>query len=147
MFGVKARVPSEIIVGQPEMERRPAANAFQRYQKLGVAYEDARESAYTAAKRAKYCYDLGAIQKQFNVGDNVRIRMAPLNRPTTKLHSNWSNLYQIVAVKGFAASVEDLETRESVTVHADRLAFSSPRLRDEVAPEPFVSFGVPFRSV
>ena len=36
-FGVEARVPSEILVGLPEMERTPAAYAFQRYQKLGVA--------------------------------------------------------------------------------------------------------------
>ena len=30
MFGVEARVPSEILVGLPEMERTPAAYAFQR---------------------------------------------------------------------------------------------------------------------
>ena len=66
------------------MERTPAAYAFHRYQKLGVAYEAARESAYTAAKRAKDYYDMGAIQKQFQVGDNVRIRMPPLNRPPQK---------------------------------------------------------------
>ena len=67
MFGVEARIPSEILVGLPGMERTPAAYAFQRYQKLGVAYEAARESTYTAAKRAKDYYDMGAIQKQFQV--------------------------------------------------------------------------------
>ena len=36
-FGVEARVPSEILIGLPEMERTPAAYAFQRYHKLGVA--------------------------------------------------------------------------------------------------------------
>ena len=34
-----------------------------------------------------------------------------------------------------------------MTVHVDRLAFSSARLRDELALEPFVPFDVPFRSV
>ena len=81
MFDVEARNPSEILIGLPEMERTHAPYAFHRYQKLGVAYEAARESAYIAAKRAKDYYDMGAIQKQFQVGENVRIGIAPLNRP------------------------------------------------------------------
>ena len=50
---MKARLPSEILISLPEMERTPAAYAFHRYQKPGVAYEAARESAYNGAKRAK----------------------------------------------------------------------------------------------
>ena len=129
------------------MERTPADYAFQRYQKLGVAYEAARESAFAASKRTKVYYDMGAIQKQFQVGDIVRIRMAPLNRALTKLHSKWSKLYRIVAVKGVVVTVKDPETEETNTVHVDRLAFSDPRLRDEIPLEPFVPFDVPFRSV
>ena len=53
MFGVEALVPSEILIGLPEMERTPAPYAFKRYQKSGVPYEAAGERAYTAAKRAK----------------------------------------------------------------------------------------------
>ena len=147
MFGVEARIPSKILVGLPEMERTPAAYAFQPYQKLGVGYEAARESSYTAAKRAKDYYDMAAIQKQFQVGDNVGIRKAPLNRPPTKQHSKWSKLYRIVAVKGGVATVEDPETEESITVHVDRLAFSNPPLRDEIALEPFLPFVVPYRSL
>ena len=41
MFGEQARVPSEILLGLPEIERRPAAPAFQRYQKIGGASEAA----------------------------------------------------------------------------------------------------------
>ena len=52
-----------------------------------------------------------------------------------------------MALKGVFATVEDPETEESIVVHVDRLAFSIPRLRDEIAPEPFVPFDVPFRSV
>ena len=90
---------------------------------------------------------MGAIKKQFHVGDNVRIRMAPLNRPLPKLHSKWSKLYRIVAMKGVVVTVKDPETEETITVHVDRLAFSDPRLRDEIALEPFVPFDVPFHSV
>ena len=79
--------------------------------------------------------------------DNLRIQMAPLNRPATKLPSKWSKLYQIVAVKGVVATMEDPEKMESLTVHVDRLALSSARLRDELAPEHFDSFYVPFRSL
>ena len=91
IFGVEARIPSEILVGLPEMERRPAGYALHRYQKLGVASEAPRESAYTPAKRAKDYYDIGAIQKQFQVRDNVRIRMAPLNRPLQNCIQNGPN--------------------------------------------------------
>ena len=147
MFGVEARIPSEILVGLPEMERTAAAYAFQRYQKLSVAYEAARAATYTETKRAKYYYDIGAIQKQFQGGDNVRIRIAQLNRTPMKLHSKWAKLNRIVAVKGVVASVEDPETEDSFTVHVDRLAYSSPRLRDELVLEPFVPFDVPFRSL
>ena len=50
-------------------------------------------------------------------------------------------------MKGVVASLEDPETDDSITVHVDRLAFSNPRLRDELALEPFVPFDVPFRSL
>ena len=45
------------------------------------------------------------------------------------------------------APVEDPATRDTVSVNADRLAFTNPPLRDELAPEPVVPFDVPFRSV
>ena len=119
MFDVEAGIPREILVGLPQMERTPAAYAIQRYQKLITAYEAARESAYTAAKREKDYYDMGAIQKQFQGGDYVRIAMAPLNSTPRKLHSNSSKLYRILAWNGVIATVEDPDTEESLTVHGD----------------------------
>ena len=121
MFCVEARVPSEILIGLPQMDHTAAAYAFQRYQNLGVTDEAARQSAYTAAKRANDYYDIGAFQKQFNMGHNVRIRMAELNPTATNLHSKWSKLYQIMAGKGVVAKVVDPLKRESITVHVDRL--------------------------
>ena len=53
MFAVQSRFLSERLAGLHEMERTQAADAFQRYEKLAVAYEAPRESAYPAAKRAK----------------------------------------------------------------------------------------------
>ena len=49
-----------------------------------------------------------------------------------------------MAVKGVIATVEDPEMEEAVTVHVDRLAFSSPGLREEL--ESSVSIDPPFRS-
>ena len=43
--------------------------------------------------------------------------------------------------------MKDPETEETIVVHVDRLAFSGPRLRYELAFEPFVPFDVPFRSL
>ena len=85
MFGVDAGITSEVLVCLPEKDRMPAASAFHWFQKYCVAYEDARESAYTAAQRATDYYDMAAIQKQFNVGDNLPIRMAELNPDATKI--------------------------------------------------------------
>ena len=87
---------------------------------------------------------MGAIQKQFNGGSNGRIRIAPLNRPESKLNSKCSKLYQIVAGKGLVSTVLDHETREYRTVHLDRLAFSSSSLIDELALETLVRFDVTF---
>ena len=147
MFGVEARIPIEILIGLHEMERRPSAYSFLRYKNLSEAYEAARDSAYTAAKRAKDYYDIRAIHKKFNVGDSVHIQLALLNRPATNFHSKWSKLYQLVADKGVLATEEDPETKESLTIHVDRLAYSSARLRHELAQEPFDPFDVPFRYV
>ena len=60
---------------------------------------------------------MGAIQKQLQVRDNVRIVMAPLNHPLPKLPSKWSKLYRIVALKGVVATVEDPETEEPINFH------------------------------
>ena len=86
--------------------------------KLGLEYEAARESAYNEAKRAKDYYDKGAIEKKFQVGDNRRIGMAPLNRPPpTKRHSNWAKEYRIVALKEVFVTGEDPEKEESFSLY------------------------------
>ena len=46
---------------------------------------------------------------------------------------------------GVLARVEDLVTEESLSVHEQTLAFSSPLHRDEI--DPYVSFDSPFRSL
>ena len=102
--------------GAPIKLRR---RAFLPYQKLGVAYEAAHESDYIVLKRAKDCDEIGDNQKRFKVGDDVRVRMAPLNRYPTNLHSKWSKLYQIVAANGVLASVDGREMRESLTAHLE----------------------------
>ena len=43
--------------------------------------------------------------------------------------------------------MKDSETEETLTVQVDQLAFSSPRLRDELVLEPFIHFDFPFRSL
>ena len=53
----------------------------------------------------------------------------------------------IVAVKGVVPTLEHPETRESLTVPVDRLSFSSTRLKDELVPEPYVTFNARFRSI
>ena len=45
-----------------------------------------------------------------------------------------------MALKGVVATVVDQETKESITVHVDRLVLNNPRLRGELVLEPFVPF-------
>ena len=50
-------------------------------------------------------------------------------------------------MKRVVATVQDRETEEIFTVNGDRLAYSIPHLRNELAKEPFVSYDVPFNSI
>ena len=50
-------------------------------------------------------------------------------------------------MKGLIIKVEAMGMREYLTLHEDRLALTSPRLRDELGTEPFVTFEVAFRSL
>ena len=98
---------------------------------------------YTGSKRAKDYYDKGAIQI-FSCTRQRAHTHGAVESSHTKLHSKWSNLNRIAALKGGLGTVEDPETEQSITVHVDSLAFCSPRFRDEL--EPSVSFDPPFRS-
>ena len=110
--------------------------AFEPYQKFGVANQAAGEPAYTVPKGAKDCIDRGATQKQFKVGDGVRIRIWLLNRLATKIHSKSSKLYPIMAAKRVVATVEHPGTRDSLSA-SDNLSFRSRRVRGELAQQPF----------
>ena len=72
MFAVEARIHSETLAGLSEMERTPAAYAFQRYHKLGVPSEAAGEMAKTATKRAKnICVNLQSQHQELWSSINV----------------------------------------------------------------------------
>ena len=84
VFGEEARVPSEVIIGIPELERNPSPYSFRCYQRLSLAYDAAREATASAQRRAKDYYDAGAYHKIFQVGDKVRIRIPTLAQSPSK---------------------------------------------------------------
>ena len=75
------------------------------------------------------------------------MRLPVSNRPAPNLQSKCSKLYNIVAVKGGFAKLEDRETSEALTAHKERLAIISPRLLDELAAEFVAPFDDPFRYI
>ena len=53
MFGTEARVPSEIIIGLPPLEKTPASFAFWRYKQLEVIYQVVRDNISVMQKHSK----------------------------------------------------------------------------------------------
>ena len=62
MMGSEARVPSEVQIGIPPAELSSSSFAYNRYKKLELAYESARENLTTRQRRTKDYYDLGATR-------------------------------------------------------------------------------------
>ena len=117
MFGGEARIPSEIIVGRSEKDQSPASFAFTRCKTLIKAYNVARESSMAVQRRSKDYYDAGGINKIFQVGDQVRIRLMALSKVASKLKSKWSSIYTITKLNGVVATLSDRDTGHTTTVH------------------------------
>ena len=110
MFGAQARIPSELIVGPPEIHPSPSCFAYSRASKLTLAYQSACEHLQTSQKRSKDYYDLGANQRVFQIGDQVRIRLKAIAKSAGKLLSKWSDLYEVVSVRGVVVELRDPKT-------------------------------------
>ena len=131
MFGVEARVPSEILIGLPPLEDSPSSFAFQRYLELGPVYEAVRENLSVMQKHAKDLYDLGANARIFIPGDKVRVRLKSIPKSGSKLLAKWSDLYEVINVRGVVISLRDPKNQNVLYVHADRLSNVNRHLREE----------------
>ncbi|KAF0153184.1 MAG: hypothetical protein FD188_3384, partial [Ignavibacteria bacterium] len=135
MFGTEARIPAEIIVGTPKLENSPSAYAQTHCKTLDKAFENVRETLKMSQKRMKDQYDIGAYSRIFKPGDQVRIRLKNLAfKPASKLRSPWSDLFEIISVKGVVITIRNPLTNETLNVNADRLSNVTPRLRYERRP-------------
>ena len=132
MFGIEARIPIELVVGRPKFELQPAAYALSHCKILEKAYENPRENLKTSQKCMKDRYDLGASERIFHLGDSVPIRLKNLSfKPASKLQAPWSELFQVVEVRGPVISIKKLNSETIIRVHSDRLVNVTPRLRPE----------------
>jgi len=69
MHGREARIPADLVYGQPQGEPRPEDDFVATQQEtLREAYELTREHLGKAANRRKTQYDLRARPQQFPVG-------------------------------------------------------------------------------
>ena len=90
-----------------------------------------RENTTSQQKHSKDLYDLGANSRVFLVGDRVHVRLESIARSSGKLLSKWSDLYEVVGVRGVVISLKDPKTGQLLNVHADRLSNTNRHLRDE----------------
>lgn len=68
-------------------------------------------------KRDKDRYDLGIVQRNLKPGDHVRVRIKSRQRTPETFASLWSNLYEVIEVKGVFVSVIELGTGRVYLVH------------------------------
>ena len=132
IFGDQARVPSEILLGPPSKDVSFGSFALNHAKLLSKSFEIARENSAEAQKHSKDYYDLGAIQRIFKPGDQVKIRIKSLSgQPASKLRPLWSDSYEIVSVKDVNLELRDPKNNAVFKIHSDRVALIENKLRKE----------------
>ena len=135
MFGQEAKTPIEFVLGRPNELQTPVFFAQERIKHLEAAYSAARETLKAKQKLMKTHYDLGAISRNFRIGDEVRIRLKNLAlKHASKLRSPWSAPHVLIDLDGVVATVRNPSDNSEMRVHVDRLSNSLPRLRYEPRP-------------
>ena len=104
---------------------------------LGEAYELVREHLTARQKNSKDLYDLGVNKKIFEEGDKVRIRLKAIPKSAGKLLSKWSDLYEVVGVRGVVVELREPGGTKIIRVHADRLSNIDHHLREEPRDDSF----------
>ena len=101
-----------------------------RFSLLSHAFSAVRENLHTFHQREKDRYDLGAIERSFEPGDRVRVRLKYRQKGLTKFSSEWSSPHEILSVKGVVVKLRELATGREYVTHHDRL--SNPLFSGEV---------------
>ena len=133
-FGSEARLPPDIVFGAPSLstsngisksERTssmPLSLLLKSFTILNRAFTSVRENLRAFHQREKDRYDLGAVERVFQVGDQVRVRLKSRQKGYSKFHSQWSGIHEVLRVRGVVVTVRELSSGREYHTHHDRLS-------------------------
>ena len=84
------------------------------------AFASVLENLHSFHQRTKDRYDLGAINKVFKSGGQVRIRLKSRQK-NPKFLSKWSSLHKVLQVRGVVVTVREFSKGREYNTHHDRL--------------------------
>jgi transposase InsO family protein len=131
-FGCEARLPPDIVFGSPTSNSAdgssylstsgPLSLLFKSFSLLSGAFESVRQHLKSFHQREKDHYDLGAIERIFQPGDRVRVRLKSRQKGHAKFLSTWSEPHEVLSVRGVVVTLRELATGREYVTHHDRLS-------------------------
>ena len=153
-FGSEARLPPDIVFGAPaavplatsahgvlasaRTSGTPLSLLLKSFSILARTFASVRENLRAFHQREKDRYDLGAVERVFKVGDQVRVRIKSRQKGPSKFQSHWSGVHEVLRVRGVVVTVRELSTGREYNTHHDRLSnplFSHQTRVPEAQPE------------
>ncbi len=89
---------------------------------LTRSFKVVRENLHSFHQREKDRYDLGAIDKIFKEGDQVRVRLKSRQKGNSKFLSKWSGPHEVLKVRGVVVTLRELSTGREYNTHHDLLS-------------------------
>ena len=136
-FGSEARLSPDLIVESTSnisnfvlaTTRKRLPLLLKTFATVSRAFAFVRENLYLFYQREKDRYDLGFIERIFQPGDNVRLRLKSRQKGPTKFQSVWSVSHEVLSVIGVVVTLKELLTGREYVTHHDKL--SNPLLSGE----------------
>ena len=92
------------------------------FSNLSNAFASVRENLHSFHQKEKDRYVLGAIERVFKPGDQVRIRLKSRQKGNSKFLSKRSSPHEVLQVRGVVVTVRELSTGRKYNTHHNRLS-------------------------
>ena len=86
------------------------------------AFATVRENTRSFHQSEKDRYDLGAVERVFQLGDLVRVRLKSRHKGPSKFQSEWSGPYEVCCAKGIVFTLNELSSGRKYVTHHDGLS-------------------------
>ena len=133
-FGSEARLSPDIVFGSPvpafdngttipgRTSGTPLTILWKSFSVLTRLFEAVRKNLHSFHQREKDRHDLGAIERIFKDGDQVRVRLKSRLNGNFKFLSKWSCPHEVLKVCGFVVTLRELSTGREYNTHHDRIS-------------------------